>query len=295
MRALVIGGTGLIGPYVVEQLCEKAYEVTVFHRGEHETALPANVRHVHSELAAMPVRDFPSKLLAWDFDVLIHMIAMGEADARAAVQAFTGRTGRIVVLSSGDVYRAYGRLTRLEEGEPEGGLLSEDSPLRGALYPYRAQAASADDFRYHYEKILVEQQVLQQPELPAAVLRLPKVYGPRGNGDLATVYGFRNHPTWRWTHGYVENVAAAIVLAAQHPLAPGRVFNVGEEHTPTVAERLESLPPTTMPLSESSYDFRHHIAYDTSRIRRELGYVEPVPYDEGIRRTLAGSSGGLQG
>jgi uncharacterized protein YbjT (DUF2867 family) len=30
---------------------------------------------------------------------------------------------------------------------------------------------------------------------------------------------------WRWSRGYVENVAAAIALAATHPAAGGRTYN----------------------------------------------------------------------
>lgn len=284
MRVLIIGGTGFIGPYVARELCERGGEVTVYHRGEHEAALPASVKHIKSPQAGMPVMEFA----AGEFDVVIHMIAMGEADARAAVQAFTGRAGRLVVPSSGDVYRAYGRFTGLEAGWLEKGLLTEDSPLREVLYPYRKQAKSPDELAHYYEKILVEREVMADPRLPAVVLRLPKVYGPGNNADLATVYGYRNHPEWRWTHGYVENVAQAIVLAAGHPAAAGRIYNVGEEQTPTVGERLQTLPPSNVPTApESGFDFRQDIAYDSRRIRQELGYVERVGYEEGLRRTMS--------
>lgn len=284
MKVLIIGGTGFIGPYVARELCERGDQVTVFHRGEHESALPAAVKQVRSPKAGMPVREFP----AGEFDVVIHMIAMGEADARAAVQAFAGKAGRLVVPSSGDVYLAYGRFTGLEPGWLEKGLLTEDSPLRSVLYPYRKQTKSEDELAYFYEKILVEREVMGNPALPATVLRLPKVYGPGNNADLATVYGFRNHPAWRWTHGYVENVAQAIVLAAVDARSAGKIYNVGEEHTPTVGERLKTLPESTVPVApDQGFDFRQDIAYDTSRIRKELGYCERVSYEEGLRRTLS--------
>ena len=286
-RFLIIGGTKFIGPYVGRQLLDAGHGVTVYHRGQTEAELPVEVRHIRSPRAAMPVMSFPDELLAERFDVVIHMIAMGEADASAAVHAFRGRIGRMVVLSSGDVYRAYGRFTGIEPGPVEAGLLHEESPLRSVLYPYRKQAASPGDWTYHYEKILVEREALGTSDLPATVLRLPKVYGPGGNADLATVYSMRNHPQWRWTHGYVENVAAAIVLAATHPAAVGRIYNVGEEKTPTVAERLAGLPGSSMPTNESgTYNFEQDIAYDTSRIRRELGYAEAISYEEGMRKTL---------
>jgi nucleoside-diphosphate-sugar epimerase len=292
MHLLVIGGTGFIGPHVVKQLVDLGHDATVFHRGEHEAALPASVRHVRSTDAAMPVLNFPKDLLRDTFDVVIHMIPMGEADARAAVQAFSGRTQRLVGLSSGDVYLAYGRFTGLEPGAVDNGLLTEESPLRTQLYPYRAQAKSPQELSYFYEKILVERELLQQTSLPATILRLPKVYGPGNNENLATVYAYRDHPEWRWTHGYVENVAAAIALAALHPAAASRIYNVGEAYTPTTGERLRDLPPPTVPIDEAkAFDFRHNIAYDTTRIRTELPYVEPVSYEEGLARTLRPARG----
>ena len=40
MRALVIGGTGFIGPWVVRGLAEAGCSVAVLHRGEHKSQLP---------------------------------------------------------------------------------------------------------------------------------------------------------------------------------------------------------------------------------------------------------------
>lgn len=125
-----------------------------------------------------------------------------------------------------------------------------------------------------------------EPALDGVVLRLPKVYERAENADLATVHGFRHHPQWRWTHGYVENVAAAIVTAALDPRAAKHIYNVGERHTPTVAERLKGLPPSPIPVSSMPAQFEQDIVYDTERIRQELGYEEVVSYQDGLRRTL---------
>jgi nucleoside-diphosphate-sugar epimerase len=273
---------------VVEGLVSRGHAVTVYHRGDHEPALPRRVRHVHSASAAIPVVAFAADLLDPAPDVVIHMIAMGERDSRAAVDALRDRIGRLIVLSSGDVYQAYGRFTGLEGGAPVPGLLAESSPLRSVLYPYRTQARSPDEWVYSYEKILVERNILGEPSLHPVVLRLPKVYGPGEDAAFSTIYDSREHPTWRWTHGYVENVAHAIVVAALHPRAAG-IYNVGEEETPTVAERLAHLPSRSMRPASLPYHFEHDIAYDTARIRRELDYKEPVGYEEGLRRTFEAS------
>ena len=288
MKITVIGGTRFIGAYVVRQLHSYGHQVQIFHRGQHELGLPAGVGHVHSPMAAMPVTQFSEELRRWSPDVVIHMIAMGEADARAAVEFFEGAARRIVVVSSGDVYLAYGRFTGLEPGPVVPCPLTEESPLRTVLYPYRKQANLETDLVWSYEKILVERAV-RESSMESVILRLPKVYGREENADLKTVYAFRDHPQWRWTHGYVENVAAAIALAALHPAAAGGIYNVGEEVTPTIAERLAGLPESNVATpSDAAMNFEQDIAYDTSRIRRELGFREIVSYEEGLRRTLRG-------
>jgi nucleoside-diphosphate-sugar epimerase len=288
MNVLVIGGTRFIGLYVVRQLIDSGHSVTVYNRGEHESALPASVRHMRRPRAAMPVLSFPAELVTPPPDVVIHMIAMGEADTRGAVEFFRGNTGRVVWISSGDVYLAYGRFTGTEPGPVLPGLLAEDSPLRTMLYPYRDAAKPVDDIANTYDKVLVERIAASDGELPATILRLPKVYGHESNSDLATVYAFRDHPQWRWTHGYVENVAAAIVLAAVHPAAAGRIYNVGEERTPTVVERLAKLPPSEVPVNaDPKFNFDQDIAYDTTRIRTELGYGEVVPEDLAMMNVLS--------
>lgn len=220
---------------------------------------------------------------------MILTLAMGAVDAGAAVQAFAGRASRIVLLSSGDVYRAYGRFTGTETGPIDKGLLTEEAPLRSVLFPYRYKVSSPEALEYWYEKILAERAVLKAPDSAGTVLRLPKVYGPGGNADLATFYRYRHHPDWRWTHGFVENVTAAVELAAIHPVAGGRIYNVGEAYTPTTAELLVAAS-TIEPDLSSQFDFRQDIAYDTSRIRSELGYCEIVPEKEGFLRTLRSSS-----
>jgi len=206
------------------------------------------------------------------------------------MNAFAGYAGRMVAVSSGDVYLAYARFIRFESGSLVPNPLTEDSQLRTRLYPYRAQAMSAEDPQFAYDKIPVEAVVLSTAELPGTVLRLPKVYGPDQNADFATVYRYRNHPNWRWTHGYVENLAAAVALAAVHPNAANRTFNVGEAETPTVGERLRSLPCSCIPTDQlNTYDFNQHLVYATDQIREDLGYREIVSYEDGIRRTLGAS------
>ena len=313
MRILVVGGTGFIGPHVIKQLAAAGHEVTVFHRGQHELELPSRVRHVHSPSAAFPIIEFPLELMAWRPEIVLHMVAMGERDAEAAARAFRGVARRLVVCSSGDVYAAYGVLLGTESERQQLALLSEDAPLRKNLYPYRKLTKNSDGWIYHYEKLLVEQIVMHDPELQGTVLRLPAVYGPGDkrhgffpylkrmeDGRLAILLD-QDHARWRWTHGYVENVASAIARAVVDDRAAGRVYNVGEQVTPSTEERLQTLatiagwrgrilklPRQRMPQHlQDGYTYSCDLAYDTSLIRGELGYREDISVEEGMRRTVA--------
>jgi len=289
MRVLVIGGTGFIGSRVVRQLVDQANAVAIYHRGQTKSALPDGVIDFVDPGSTWPIQKFPKEVFEFAPDVVIHTFAMGEVDASAAVSAFRGRSGRLVVLSSGDVYRAYGRFIGIEPGPIEQGLLFESSPLRTVLYPYRQRAKSNDSLDSGYEKILVEKAVLGAADLPGTVLRLPKVYGLGSNEDLKTIYSNCNHPNWRWTHGYVENVAAGIVLAATSARAAGCVYNLGEEETPTIAERLAWMPGSSIDADVNShFNYAQDIAYDTSRIRRELGYREIIPERAAVLQMLGG-------
>ena len=313
MRVLILGGTNFIGPFVVTALYKLGAEVTVYHRGVHEPALPSAVRHIHHPSASVPFLHFPSELTHPPPDVVLHMFPVGASDAAAAMTRFIGAAGRIVAISSGDVYRAYGRLIGTESGDVEPMPLDEDAPLRQVLFPYRNAAAGPNDWTYDYEKILVETAVLSSSQLPGTVLRLPAVYGPgdphrrlrqyikRMYDDRPAIFLDASQSRWRWTHGYVENVAGAIVRAIVDERAMGRVFNVGEENTPMTSERVaqmarevqwsgavipmpfERLPPHLRPPYEAPQD----LVMDTGRLRRELDFTDPVTSKEGLRRTIA--------
>src|SRR5262249_23326497 len=162
-------------------------------------------------------------------------------DARGLVEAFRGLAARAVVVSSGDVYRAYGRFLGTEPGPADPVPLAEDAPLREALFPYRASASGPEDLVFDYDKVLVERGAPAGRALPATVLRLPMVHGPGDPQHRLAAYlrrmeaGRRAIPLdeglagWRCTRGYVEDVAAAIALAVADQRAAGKVYNVGEE------------------------------------------------------------------
>jgi nucleoside-diphosphate-sugar epimerase len=315
MRILVIGGTNFMGPLVVRSLSEQGHEITVFHRGQTQADLPRGVREILGD--RRPIASSAAELQRLAPEVVLDMIPAIEQDAREIMSVFTGVARRVVAISSQDVYRAFGRVNGKESGPVDAVPITEDSPLRENLYPYRGETPRAQDdlrrWQDDYDKILVERVVMSDPELPGTVLRLPMVYGPgdyqhrlfnflkRMDDNRPAILMDEAEAQWRWTHGYVENVAGAIALAVTVERAAGRTYNVGEPFTFTMAEwvdkigqavgwhgRVVLVPSGRLPEPlRWGINAEQDIVVDSSRIRRELGYEERVSLDEALKRTIA--------
>src|SRR6185369_1850035 len=111
-------------------------------------------------------------------DIVVDTIAFTQHQAQSLMHAFRGIAKRLVVLSSGDVYRANDIVFRRVDGDVEPTPLTETAALRDRLFPYRGlQVPSAYGISFDdYDKILVERAVSGDPMLPATILRLPMVY-----------------------------------------------------------------------------------------------------------------------
>jgi nucleoside-diphosphate-sugar epimerase len=307
MNVVVIGGAGFIGPIVVRQLIDRGNLVAVFHRGETKTELPPSVEQILGDRMALADHAAAFRRLAPD--VVVDMIAFTELDALDLVATFRGIACRSVVISSADVYRAYGRFINLEPGPVEPTPLGEDAPLRSILFPYRAPGQTPDDFVYSYDKIPVERIVLSDPELPGTVLRLPMVHGPGDRYTRLSPYLKRmddRRPAivldeglarWRCPRGFVDNVAAAVTLAVVVDRAAGRIYNVAEAVAHTEAEWVRAIaevvgwpgevmtaPPGRIPLP---YRIEQSLDTDSTRIRAELGYADVVDGRDALKRSIA--------
>jgi nucleoside-diphosphate-sugar epimerase len=138
---------------------------------------------------------------------------------------------------------------------------------------------------------------------------LPMVYGPNDRQRRVTKYieKFRSsagslclnatEAAWRCTRGYVEDVAAAITLAALSEGAVGNVFNVGELDALSEAAWARAIAAVagwegeivldagTAPTLQANWNI--DLTVDTSRIRDVLGFDEPFGPKLGLHRTVA--------
>ncbi len=314
MNVLLIGGTGFIGPSTVTALRQGGHSVTVFHRGK--TSVPQGADEILGDRQFL--QDHQPEFRRQKFNVVVDFVLSSGRQAQQLMDTFRGIAGRVIALSSMDVYRAIGVFYGFESGGLQELPLTEDSDLRTSRNVYSSEALKnlrvvygwVDD---EYDKIPVEQAVLSDPKLSGTVLRLPMIYGPgdplhrfyamlkrMDDGRKQIIFADDVAPL-RTPRGYVEDVGAAIALAATSPQAAGRIYNVCEAESFGELEWARKIAAATGWNGEFVV-LRHdltpkhlywpgntaqHWAASSERIRKELGYSEVTPRDEAIRRTIA--------
>lgn len=320
MTVMLVGANGFIGNSVAHYLVARGCDVVAVSRNPHESA-PGVVQVPADRANPNAIRGAAEQHGA---RIVIDMLALTEDVTRGLLDVLAGAIDRYILVSSCDVYRNYGGLRKVETGEPILTPVGEDAPLRTHLYPYRGQQPrrAGDPLAWMdaYDKITVEKAVMAQQEFDWTIARLPMVFGP---GDKQRRLAWAIGPMcagakileldsawagWRSTHGFVDDVGDAIALAATHEGAKGRIYNLGMRDTPSNAEwasriaesldwggEVRLLERTAVPESFAraldAMDLSYPMIVDTSRIRRELGFVEPTSESEALRRTIADEIG----
>jgi len=298
IRVLILGGTGFVGRALVEELAETGHQLMLVHRGVHEPADLPPAEHVHVDrLDLHTVRD---ALHAFKPEAVVDSRALTRKEALLAI-AELPREVRLVLLSSGDVYRAYGGL---HAGlDTDAVPVDETAPLRVDRYPYRGKLPGMDD----YDKLDVEEVYGLRG---AVICRLPAVYGEhdyqrREEFILRRVRAGRTRipigaGTLLFSRGYVRDMARGIRLALHSPAAPRQVFNFAERQTWSIAllarkileaagadaelvrVRDESLLPADLEITKIA---SQHLLMDASKARSVLSWTETEPM-EALRRTV---------
>ena len=289
MRVAMLGGTGFIGRAIVASLESAGHTVLVIHRGEHELPVPTGAEHAH--LDRHDIAALAKALDQFRPDALVDGFALTARDADDVLLAVPGAL-RMVVLSSMDVYRAFGALHADTESDPM--PLDESSPVRTERYPFRGKHPKMHD----YEKLDVEDRYLWRG---ATILRLPMVYGEhdpqrREEPVLRRIRAGRTRlpvgpGNWLWSRAYVGEIGRAVQLAVECDAAAGEIINLSEARTSTMRAWFEQIvaaagPPVelvTVPDTLLPPDLgltgpiRQHLLFNPAKALSLLGWVHADP------------------
>lgn len=300
-RALVIGGTGPTGPYVLNGLIERGFEVTIFHRGTHEPADLPEVSHIHGD------PHFKDSIEACVGTGEYDLVLAAYGRTKLLAQAFRGRADHFIAIGGPPRYAGFYRAdTRSDPTAP----IRESNALVDA-----GLAANSPALAFARRMVETEEAVFAaHPE--ATYLIYPVVYGPR------------NVIPWEWSvikrardgrkallipdeglclhsRGAARNMAHALLLAIDQPaVAKGQVYNCADDQQLTVRQYVETLlahaggraevigiPSVLAPLFEAIYipsaqSISAHTLLDTSKIRTDLGYRDARTPSEALLESV---------
>lgn len=283
MKALVLGGTGFLGRFVVDELLARGHEVTLLARRAAEFGGPVEViRGDPADPAAIVESVAQTRP-----DVLLDMLHSGAHQAAAVLCAATGAVGRTVHLSCASVYGTRPICPVDEETEA---ITAE------AADPHTAAKIAAD-------RVVLEAVDNGQP---AIVLRLPHLYGPRdprcaewyfarrvleGRSRIAVPDGGL-HICHR---GFVQNMAGGVVRALTSRRAKPGVYNLGEEKLYTLAQLARGVARAldrewdiySVPGHLWTTPYAYTSFFDLRKARAHLGYRDRMIPRDGLELTLA--------
>ncbi len=318
MKYLVTGATGFIGSHLVEKLISNKAQVRALVR---ETSNKQLLEKLEVELVEGDILNKNSLRKAlMGIDIVFHCAALvtdwaKRKDFYASIVQGTGnvleaaheaKAKRFIYLSSCEVY-----------GNPGKDNITEDFPLVTGQHPYTDSKIMAEKLVWEYCKKGLPAVILRPATiygrrceyLIKEIARLIK------SGRMILI----NQGRAKARLCYVENLADALLLAATHDKAVGQVFNVSDgcrttwkELVDKIAKILECPPPKLSVSFPAAYiiatvmEFFAGILqlkrrplvtkmavrmtgtdqyFSIEKIKRELGFVPRVDFEEGMERT----------
>lgn len=302
MKALVLGGTGMISAAVVRSLQARGIKVSILHRGQ--TKAPGGIPEGVVELTGD--REDPECLraalgTAERWDCVVDMIGIGEVNARNLAGAARGRVAQVIACSTTSVYaRPFAKVPPTEEAVcaptfPYGlNKLAFEEGLR--------EAAAKGDFAL---TVVRPAHTISEGSLVVHSL------GPRtthldrlARGRPIVVH---DDGIGKWSVAWAGDVGEAIAAAAGNGSAFGRTYHLAgaewvtwDEYHRTLAEALGAPPPRIVHVpaerlgrllpartQQCLRTLRFPGIYDCSAAARDLGYRGRVKLAEGFQRLVA--------
>ena len=297
--ALIVGGTAATGLPIIEEVKRRGYEVTIYHRGEHEVPGVADLEHIHGEphFAETIARDLHGR--RWDLVVATY------GRIRFLAEALVGKTERLITVGGSVVKRLPGVPARESDGYVEPGNSLVDRMIETEQTVLRGHTEG------HYV---------------STVVRYPYVYGPFSIivPEWHVIQRVRDGRT-RWiapggglgisTRCAAPNAAHTIGLAIDRPeVAGGQIYQVADdrqytfrEWTQMIARLLHyefefvDIPWSVFPVPLSGGALggggalsavpqgggpRSHNLLSNLKAKTELGYADVVTPEAWMRETL---------
>ena len=298
LRALIIGGNGIISSSVTRLAVERGFDVTLVNRGVSTTRPPIDgVRSLVGD--ASDAASISAAIGAEDFDVVANFRSFLPEQVRGDIQLFAGRTAQYLYISSASAY-----------AKPVAHLpITESTPLRNPFW------------QYSRDKIASENELIEASRasgFPATIVRPSHTYDetliPIEGGWTAIDRMRRGVPvlvhgdgTSLWTLTHTRDFAVGFVGLMGNPVAVGDVFQITSDFVypwdaiyrmlgaaAGVEPNLVHVASETIAAAVPEWgpgllgDKAHSVMFDNSKLRRVVPDFNPTTtFAEGAREIVA--------
>lgn len=302
MKALFVGGTGIISSAISSALVEQGWELYLLNRGNRTERLPEGVKLLRADIND---EELVSSLIKDEnFDVVADFIAFVPSQVERDIRLFSGRTKQYIFISSASAYQK--PLSNFR--------ITESTPLAN---PY---------WEYSRNKIACEELLMSQYRsngFPVTIVRPSHTYddssiplGVHGNNGSWQVIKrmLENKPViihgdgsslWTLTYntdfakgfiglmGNIHAIGEAIHITSDESLTWNQIYEIIAS---ALGVKLNAVHIATDYLAASGdYDFTgsllgdksNTVVFDNSKIKRLVpGFNATVRFDQGVRLVL---------
>lgn len=303
MKALFIGGTGLISTAVSALALERGWELTLFNRGQNKkNALPEGAKVVTIDINDEDAvkKEMEGKY----FDVIVEWIAFKPERVEKDVELFNGKCGQYILISSCAAYEHPLRTP----------VITESTPLNNRYWQYGRDKRQCEEvtFRAYREK-----------EFPVTVVRPSLTYG---DTQIPFAMGSWGHPwslvqrilddkeivvhgdgTSLWTMTHNTDFAKGFVGLMGRRQAIGEAYHITSDEVLTWDEIAIAIGRAVGKMPRMVHCTAQQIArfipseegdllgdksacsiFDNTKIKHMVpDFVCTVPFEEGVRRSIA--------
>ncbi len=302
MRALFIGGTGVISAASTELAAARGIDLTILTRGRREQPLPPGVKTLVADIEN-PVEAARS-LGDSVFDVVVDWIAFTPGQIERDIELFRGRTRQYIFISSASAYQK----------PPSHYLITESTPLANPFWQYSRDKIACEDrlMRAYREEsfpvtIVRPSLTFGDTQIALAVNSWAKSYtviDRMRRGKKVIVPG-DGTSLWVITHntdfakgfvglmGHEQSIGHAFHITTDEVMCWDQFYRItaqaagAEPHLIHIASDLiaKHIPEK---LGSLVGDKAASVVFDNSKIKQFVpDFRATVPFAEGIRRTLA--------
>ncbi len=302
MKALLIGGTGIISMAITELLVERGWEVYLLNRGSRTSELPQGVHVIEADINNEA--DVAEKIADMQFDCVGEFIGFVPSQLERDVRLFRGKTKQYLYISSASAYH-----------KPLSDYVVDEGTTLANPY-----------WEYSRNKIACEEYLLKQYResgFPITIIRPSHTYdkrsvplGVHGNngswqvirrmldGKPVIIHG---DGTSLWTMTHNSDFAKGFVGLMGNPHAIGECFQITSDESVTwnqiyqaIADALGVELKAYHVSSEflaavSNYDLTgsligdkaNTVVFDNTKLKRAVpDFKATVRFETGIRETI---------